>query len=149
MNTKWRNSLGVPTKVQRVDLPEGGPRLHSFSDIDEQHHRLQDLVKQLRCWLYEVEQFGVPKFGETGFRLRHFQTTLMEHFDCCRKRRGENCDPSIEQESKLLLMRLTDLIGRLEMPDPPFESWQELVRCLKEFSDDLECLETRLVGPKQ
>lgn len=149
MKTKWRSTVGESIRVHQSELPSGNYLEESLNEVTGQQLRLRDTVRQLRNWLYQVEQRGVPKFGETGYRLRHFRNSLSEHFDCCKRRRGQVSITSLETECRRLLKMLDDLIYRLEMPEPPFESWQELIRCMKEFTDDLECLETRLVATLQ
>jgi hypothetical protein len=116
------------------------------TEMVTQQCRLRDLINELRSWLYEVEQLGIPRFGETGYRLRNFRQSLFQHFQTCRRDRSGGMGEVSEQESERLLDRLDRMINQLEMTDPPFDSWQQVIRTLNEFSDDLDSLESRLMN---
>ena len=141
MNGQHTSEIGEPSYEQGTAPVATGLRSLNRTKMDNQKQHLHHLVSELRGWLYEVEQRGIPKFGETGYRLRQFRESLSDHFETC-------CDQSfaepVLQESRRLMGRLDDLIIRLEMPEPPFQSWQELVSLLVDFIDDLSLFESKL-----
>lgn len=146
MKADERKGTTQSERFHKVDTASDFGKHLWISDVPDQQRRLRDFVAHLRSWLYEVEQMGVPKFGETGFRLRGFREALADHFESCRHQHTEGLGREFEDQAKQLLSRLDDLIRKLEMSDPPFSSWQELIRSLTEFTDDLEELEGRLVS---
>ena len=101
--------------------------------------RITDFVDDLRRWLYDVGQRGIPKFGETGYRLRQLRKSLVQYWQTHDEGLLEN--PEWKSESVELLSKLDCWIEQLERPDPPFRSWQELVQVLSEFGDELETFE--------
>lgn len=132
MNTQWK-----------TEEQQGHEGLHE--GVIGQQRKLREFVLELRGWLYEVEQMGIPKFGETGYRLRQFRDSLSMHFETCVHDRWDRPNKDFEQQSTMLLKRLDDLIRQLEMLEPPFDSWEKLTQMLNDFSDSLEDLEHRFV----
>jgi hypothetical protein len=129
--TYEQGTASVATELQSLNATK----------MDKQKQHLHHLVRELRSWLYEVEQRGIPKFGETGYRLRKFRESLADHFETCSH---QGLEQPLSLECRRLLGRLEDLIVRLEMPDPPFQSWQELASSLVDFIDDLSLFESKL-----
>jgi len=112
---------------------------------------LEAFIDQVRDWMLEVNQLGIPHFGETATRLRPLRTRLVTHF--------EHEDEMVAQLSKLyppsspeieavrsqsshdhrqLLARLDELIDRLDQPDPTFTSWQAAMDEVELFVNALE-----------
>ena len=98
---------------------------------------LAEYVKQVRDWMTEVEQLGIPHFGETATRLRPLRDRLVQHFqreeEMISNLAAALPEPSTEfdllrtnaaHDHELLLVRLDDLSARLSETDPQFESWQ-------------------------
>lgn len=113
------------------------------SDLCQIFHqwRLEDrklalCIDQVRDWMWEVNQLGVPQFGETAVRMQPLRKTLVVHFereDEILQKLSElysASSPEIEAfrrqtalDHRSLLTRLDDLDMRLTEVDPQFESW--------------------------
>ena len=119
----------------------------SWKQEDRQLNKCLDAV---RDWMQEVNQLGIPHFGETATRLRPLKASLFAHFG----RENElisqlanfqqsSSDVVAVQRDLLaaqdqLLTRLGDLIDRLSLPEPPFESWTSAIDEVALFVDALE-----------
>lgn len=124
-----------------------------FSRWKTEDRQLFTLIGELRHWMSEVAQLGIPHFGETATRLRPLRETLVQHF--------ANEDEMIDQltsqmSSAQITDQITDLYGRsspghqqlrdkldglidrLNDLEPPFDSWQSAMAEVGEFFDDLE-----------
>lgn len=112
---------------------------------------LKACINEVRAWMREVNQLGIPHFGETATRLRPLRIKLFTHFG----RENElisqlahfypDTSPEIDGVRKSsiadhdrLLARLEDLIDRLSEPDPPFQSWTEAMDEVGLFVDAVE-----------
>ena len=52
-----------------------------FNDWQVDHQQLADSIDEIRDWMLEVNQLGIPHFGETASRLQPFRARLQSHFD--------------------------------------------------------------------
>lgn len=97
--------------------------------------RALQAIGDLRCWLYQVEQLGTPRFGEAGFRLRHLRELVLL---------AGQSEPRCNMDTNFNAVYWNPLLGQLgrwieslEQDLPPFESWQIVEDQLNEFCDQL------------
>ena len=120
-----------------------------FSRWKTEDRQLASLIGELRQWMREVAQLGIPHFGETATRLRPLRETLVRHFANEDEMIGQmTSQMSSAQITDLygrtslgheqLLEELDDLLVRLNELEPPFDSWQSAMAEVGEFFDDLE-----------
>ena len=108
-------------------------------------------VGEVRKWMKEVEQLGIPHFGEMADRLQPLRDRLVLHFDREDQMISELAvalpDPSAEfdllrssadHDHHLILSRLDDFSARLAEVDPPFKSWQTAMHEFMTLVDQLE-----------
>ncbi len=120
MNTKQQNEIATIFR-----------RWHA------EDRELESSMDEVRDWMNEVSQLGIPHFGETATRLRPLRERLVTHFEREDKMVAELAElyPTQSPEVKAvqrqssrdhdeLLIRIDGLIARLEQPEPPFRSWQ-------------------------
>ena len=113
-------------------------------------------INELREWMGEVSQLGIPHFGETATRLGQVRERLVQHFEREDEMVTElaslypDSSPEIasirkqsSRDHSLLLSRLDDLSKRLSELEPPFESWQQAMQDVEFFVDTLEQHEDR------
>jgi hypothetical protein len=119
-------------------------------------------VDEIRDWMWEVNQMGIPHFGETASRLKPFRELLSEHFGRERAMLEKLAElyPSASPEVNAfqrqtamdhqeLLARLDHLYQRLQEIDPPFASWSEAMEEVDVFFaavEQHELLESDRVG---
>jgi hypothetical protein len=108
---------------------------HGFSWLHEEHDKLMRRIAEIRNWWSELDQFGLPKFGEMGMRVEELRDLLAEHF-AEEEKGGELASAlavaphfsrrahELEAQHGQILERLNDFINRLTMSEPPFSSWQ-------------------------
>lgn len=122
--------------------------------VDHWHDEDRSLaacVEQVRQWMREVEQRGIPHFGETAARLSPLRERLLQHFEREDKMLHQIAElfltptPAIDavrtqalHEHDQLLFALDELRGRLSRLQPPFVSWQAAMREVEEFFHSLE-----------
>ena len=134
MNPSTKNSL--PSIYQRWQAED---------------RELEACIDEVRDWMQEVNQLGIPHFGETATRLRPLRARLVSHFaheDEMVSQLAELYPPSSPEVDAVrrqshrdhgqLLERLDDLIQRLEQTEPPFDSWQTAIDQVELFVDVLE-----------
>lgn len=108
-----------------------------FQQWQTEDRELVRRVDVLRDWMQEVNQLGIPHFGETASRLRMFCRWLTEYFereDAMISQLAQAypaSSPEVEDVRRFsdldhaqLLLRFEELIGRLEQTVPPFDSWE-------------------------
>lgn len=112
-----------------------------FSRWQLEDRSIESVADSLMDWMREVEQRGIPHFGETATKLKPFRDLLASHFD---REDGildelamnyEDTSPEIAairrqtgRDHQHLLHDLDDFIERLNKLEPPFESWQSAMR---------------------
>ncbi|MGV3483850.1 MAG: hemerythrin domain-containing protein [Planctomycetaceae bacterium] len=117
----------------------------------DEDRSLKAYLTEVRKWMREVEQRGIPHFGETATRLHTLRERLVQHFDHEDKMLHQIADiflnptPEIDSvrsqtiyEHQQLLSTLDDLRGRLLQLQPPFASWQAAMKEVDEFFVALE-----------
>ena len=122
-----------------------------YRNWQEEDRSLENDIDQVRDWMGEVNQLGIPHFGETATRLGPLRRRLVEHFeheDAMIAELAKSYLPTSpemngvrEQASRdhqQLLARLDDLIQRLSQSEPPFESWQAATDEVELFVEQLE-----------
>ena len=112
---------------------------------------LSTCLEEIRDWMSEVNQLGIPHFGETASKLQPLRASLRTHFereDRMLEKLAEFYPPtspevqafqrqtSIDHHS--LLVRLDDLHSRLKEIDPPFDSWTAAMDEVDVFFDAME-----------
>ncbi len=108
-------------------------------------------VAEVRDWMEELSQFGIPHFGETALRLLPLRKRLVQHFkleDEILSQLMNTAPDLVEKVAELhgdskhgheqLLEKLDDLTSRLKAPEPPFESWQAAIKEIEMFVELLE-----------
>lgn len=122
-----------------------------FDSWKEEDRQLQISVDEVRDWMLQVNQLGIPHFGETATRLRPLKQRLFVHFgrelELISQLAAHYPPPSPEIEAvqkqsirdhDQLLARLDDLIARLNLTEPPFQSWTEAMEEVGLFMDAIE-----------
>lgn len=109
---------------------------HDLFWMLEEHHQVMRRITQIRTWCLELEQFGLPKFGELAMRVEGLRDLLAEHF-AEEEKDGYLASalaiaPQYTRQAQELqaqhghvLERLNDYINRLNESEPPFKSWQQ------------------------
>lgn len=128
---------------------------HSLPEVFD-HWRTEDreleaYIGKVRDWMKEIEQLGIPHFGETATQLRPLRERLVLHFEredqMISHLAASLSEPSSEfddlrcraaHDHEGLLARLDELSARLSETDPPFPSWQAAMNEVAEFVDRLE-----------
>jgi hypothetical protein len=112
---------------------------------------MEACLDEVRDWMREVSQLGIPHFGETAMRLRPLHDRLVHHFgreyEMIVQLAESHPPPSPEVDAvrrqstsdhQQLLARLDDLIQRLNQTEPPFASWQAAMDEVEIFVNALE-----------
>ena len=112
---------------------------------------LETSIDQVRNWMQEVNQLGIPHFGETATRLRPLRDRMLVHFAREDQMIGQLADlyptssPEVDavrrqasRDHDQLSERLDNLIERLDQVVPPFASWQNAMDEVELFVDALE-----------
>lgn len=107
-----------------------------FAEWRSEDRKLALCIDQVRDWMSEVNQLGIPHFGETASRLEPLRETLVVHFrreDEILTKLSELYSPDSPEveafrrqtalDHRSLLMRMDDLYSRLKETDPQFASW--------------------------
>jgi hypothetical protein len=104
---------------------------------------------ELRQWMQEIEEFGVPHFGEFGFRLQCYRDRLATEFSneetWCRSNGDSDRHAECRQELSELsqqhgqfLDELDNMAIKLQQDHPPYESWQETARQFAEIQLEID-----------
>ncbi|QDV42726.1 hypothetical protein Enr13x_25760 [Stieleria neptunia] len=122
-----------------------------FEDWKAEDRKLAGCVDEIRDWMSEVNQLGVPHFGETASRLQPLRECLLQHFD----REDEmlakletmypDASPEVSAfkrqtaaDHRLLLTRLDELHVRLKQVDPPFKTWTDAMDEVDVFFETMD-----------
>ena len=127
-----------------------------FWEWKSEESEMKASIDDLCIWMNEVNQLGIPHFGEAGSRLQNLRHRMLQHFE------RENLivenlvaqvndlgDPSASSavadlqkqassDHEHLLSHLDDLIGRLHHLEPPFSSWSEAMDEIGGFTVELQ-----------
>ena len=108
----------------------------SLTRLLEEHRELMGRISEIRKWWAELDQFGLPKFGEMGTRVEELKHILVEHF-LEEEKDGYLAEAlavapqyagqaeELQKQHGEMLETLNDFSQRLEMSEPPFDSWQK------------------------
>ncbi len=119
---------------------------HIHQNLDLEHERLLQSIRDWRAWWKELAEFGVPHFGEMGDRIRQLRETVAEHF-----RHEEQATAPLREapqtkdewnqlhaHHETLLQEFDELIDRLKACEPPFECWGKAREEMEAILDRLE-----------
>lgn len=117
----------------------------------DEDRSLEMCINEVRAWMREVEQRGIPHFGETAAQLAPLRARLLQHFEREDRMLHQIAElflaptPEIDavrtqalHEHDQLLFALDELRARLSKLQPPFASWQAAMREVDEFFSSLE-----------
>jgi hypothetical protein len=137
--------------MRKMNTNAKHPLAEFYQTWKAEDRALEAGIDEIRDWMHEVNQLGIPHFGETATRLGPLRDRLVAHF----QREDEmisqlaelypSSSPEIEavrrqssRDHHQLLVRLDDLTSRLGQIEPPFASWQAAIDELESFVDLLE-----------
>ena len=122
-----------------------------FEDWRAEDQKLSTCIEEIRDWMSEVNQLGIPHFGETASRLQPLREALAMHFEreiAMLTILGElypQASPEVLAfrrqtlaDHRSLLSRLDDLHERLKEIDPRFESWTAAMDEVDVFFEAIE-----------
>lgn len=122
-----------------------------FDNWQAEDRKLLVCIEEIRDWMLEVNQLGIPHFGETASRLQPLRESLLIHFeredDILARLAELYPEPSPEVQAflrqtrsdhQLLLDRLDHLHARLKAVDPPFASWTAAMEEVDLFFEAME-----------
>ena len=134
-----------------MDSKADQPLALFYENWRAEDRQLEVGIDGVRDWMQEVNQLGIPHFGETATRLLPLRRRLVTHFEREDRMIAQLAElyPSSSPEVQAvrrqsshdhhqLLARLDDLIQRLGQTEPPFDSWQAAMDELESFVDLLE-----------
>ncbi len=121
-----------------------------FALWQTEDQEMESCIGDLRSWMMEVNQLGIPHFGEAAVRLLTLRNRLLQHFD----RENEiieslanhfaDSEPSMKElrsdsarDHLQIMERLDELMERLNELEPPFESWSTAMNEIEAFIDRL------------
>lgn len=139
-----------------TDAMQSNDRLDRLLD---DHRSLLVKVADLRDYVDQVSERGIPQYAELGARMEPLREELAKHFamEECGGYLAEILEaaPDRTQEAEHLqaqhaaiLEQLGSLAARLRDCDPPLDSWQQACDLFHELLDELrrhESQETALV----
>ncbi|HAH47576.1 hemerythrin domain-containing protein [Gimesia sp.] len=112
------------------------------------HEQILLHIKELNHWWSELDERGLPKYGEMGTRVEGLRDLLSKHF------RDEEQEgyfkplmdespgfcimvPDFQKKHKEFLKRLDDFGARLKQSEPPFQNWNEALQELQRLLAEL------------
>ena len=121
-----------------------------FHNWQTEDRQLDIYIQDLRGWMKEVNQLGIPHFGEAATRLSALRQRLLEHFHSENEiiaSLGEHfpdSDASLNQlqsrsaaDHQAMMQRIDSLMERLNRLEPPFESWMSAMKEIEAFVTSL------------
>ncbi len=110
--------------------------------LQQDHRSLMSAIGDVRQWVRDVSELGMPRFGELGVRLRPFRELLSAHFadeesgefPASGGQSGDGQPKAGENLAGLhhrILEDLDSMIARLRASEPPFRSWQAAIEELE------------------
>lgn len=122
-----------------------------FEDWRTDDRKLSECIEEIRNWMSEVNQLGIPHFGETASRLQPLRECMSLHFvreDSMLEKLAELYPAkspevlALKRQTRLdhqtLLARLDDLHSRLKETDPPFKTWTAAMDEVDVFFEAME-----------
>jgi len=117
-----------------------------FNEWREEDRDLDAYIDELRGWMREVNQLGIPHFGEAAARLTSLRSRLMRHFErehqiiASLANHFSGTDSALEtlkahaqRDHAAMLNQLDELMQRLNQLDPPFCSWLAAMEEIEAF----------------
>ncbi|WP_417382484.1 hemerythrin domain-containing protein [Gimesia sp.] len=112
------------------------------------HEAILVHIKELNDWWRELDERGLPKYGEMGTRMEGLRDLLSQHF------RDEEQEgyfkpvmdespgfcimvPDFREKHKEFLTRIDNFSTRLKQSEPPFQNWNEALQELQELLAEL------------
>lgn len=121
-----------------------------FVEWQTEDRAMDSCIDELQAWMKEVNQLGIPHFGEAADRLTALRNRMIQHFereDEIVKSLAihfEESDPSLKalqevasRDHQKILRRLDGLMQRLSQLEPPFESWVAAMQEIESFVNSL------------
>ncbi|MCA9020265.1 MAG: hemerythrin domain-containing protein, partial [Planctomycetaceae bacterium] len=114
----------------------------------DSHEEVLGHIKGLNDWWRELDERGLPKYGEMGTRMEGLRDQLSKHF-CDEEQEGyfkplmdESPGfcimvPDFQKKHKEFLTRIDDFSTRLKQSEPPFQNWNEALQELQGLLDEL------------
>jgi hypothetical protein len=125
------------------------PQPSALQTFLDEHLELNRRIADLRKWWSELDQLGIPKFGEMAFRVEELRHLLAEHF--AEEERGGYLASALEvaprfaaqsaelyRQHREFLDRLDDLIARARAAEPPPGLWRAARSEIEELLTDLD-----------
>ncbi|MCA9006273.1 MAG: hemerythrin domain-containing protein [Planctomycetaceae bacterium] len=131
--------------------PEGDAKKKSHEHLQyllDSHEEVLGHIKGLNDWWRELDERGLPKYGEMGTRMEGLRDQLSKHF-CDEEQEGyfkplmdESPGfcimvPDFQKKHKEFLTRIDDFSTRLKQSEPPFQNWNEALQELQGLLDEL------------
>lgn len=120
----------------------------------DEHEELLTHMKDLNQWWAELDEHGLPKFGEMGTRVAGFRDLLAKHFED-EEQEGYFKPlmdeapgfcimvPDFKETHAETLSRFDDFIGRLKESEPPFKNWSEALQEFESLMADIRAHENQ------
>lgn len=120
----------------------------------DEHEQVLSHIRELNQWWCELDEHGLPKYGEMGTRIEGLRDLLSKHFND-EEQEGyfkplmdeepAFCImvPDFQEQHNKFLTRLDEFSCRLKQPEPPFENWNEAIAELQSLLADLRTNEKR------
>lgn len=120
----------------------------------DEHEQILSHIKDLNQWWAELDEHGLPKYGEMGTRMEGLRDLLSKHFNdeeqegYFKPLMDEEPGfcimvPDFQEQHKEFLTRLDDFSVRLKKAEPPFQNWNEALQELKSILAQLRDNEKR------
>ncbi|WP_339730683.1 hemerythrin domain-containing protein [uncultured Gimesia sp.] len=119
-----------------------------LQNLLDEHEQILSHMKTLNDWWTELDERGLPKFGEMGTRVQKFRDLLAKHFED-EEQEGyfkpvldESPGfcimvPDFKEKHSTILTQIDDFISRLKQPEPPFENWSAALQEFETLLADL------------
>lgn len=108
-----------------------------FSEWEQEDQRIEKQLGEIRDWMNQASELGVPCFGDTGEQLKAFRQVLITHFeqedDLCDRLSQFYPSPCPELDAmgrqargdhSNLIGRINQLVENLDAIEPSFDSFQ-------------------------
>jgi|TARA_R100001480_G_scaffold58717_1_gene71711 hypothetical protein len=156
LGTVWRKEHTNMKQQGKMDRPvESMINTHEHLQyLLDEHEQILSHIKDLNQWWTELDEHGLPKYGEMGTRMEGLRDLLSRHFND--EEQEGYFKPLMDEEPGFCIMvpdfreqhnefltRLDDFSARLKQPVPPFKNWNEALEELKSLLAQLRTNEKR------